>query len=483
MEVSKGRRGAAHPLRLAGWGGRCHPFDTTLADIEAGKIDVVVVYKIDRLTRSLADFARIVEQFDARDVSFVSVTQAFSTTSSMGRLTLNVLLSFAQFEREVTGERIRDKIAASKAKGMWMGGIPPLGYDLPEAGSRMLRVNDDEAVTVRKIYHRYLEIGSVHKLAEELAGAGVTSKVFVTGKGKQLGGTPIGRGALFHLLRNRIYLGQICHKDQIFDGEHQPVIDEPLFLEVQKRLAAKSSRSSAKTERRAEQAILTGRLVDAHGEIMSPAFSRGRGGRLYRYYVSASAQQGKADKGGTILRRVAAPAIEQLVSGALKRILPAHKHPLDHLKMVRFTRDKLILVLSDRFIKRSACELEDGETIEVEGAGACAIILPMRLPLRGGRRSVEVGQKVPTLPDPTLIAALRRAHILAARNSSGVPTVTSAPKSPYDRAILRLAFLAPDIQRDILAGRQPARVNLQAIMQASIPLDWNSQRVALGWDR
>lgn len=454
-----------------------------LADIEAGQVDVVVVYKIDRLTRSLADFARIVEQFDARGVSFVSVTQAFNTTSSMGRLTLNVLLSFAQFEREVTGERIRDKIAASKAKGMWMGGIPPLGYDLPEAGSRMLRMNADEAVTVRMIYNRYLEIGSVHRLAEELAGAGVTSKVHVTGKGRQIGGTPLGRGALFHLLRNRIYLGQICHKDQVFDGEHQPIVDEPLFLEVQKQLASKAVRTSAKTQRKVEQAILTGRLVDAHGEIMSPTFSRGRGGRLYRYYVSASVQQGRSDKGSDIIRRVAAPAIEHLVTTALKRILPAHKQPLDHLRMVRFNRDKIIMVLPDRLINRSACELGDGEAIEAEGAGTCAIILPMRLPLRGGRRSVEAGQPTSALSDPVLIAALRRAHILAIRDSSGAPTVAAAPISPYDRAILRLAFLAPDIQRDILAGRQPAKINLQVIMRTNIPLDWNSQRVALGWDR
>ena len=176
-----------------------------LADIARGRVDVVVVYKIDRLTRSLADFARIVEQFDKHEVSFVSVTQAFNTTSSMGRLTLNVLLSFAQFEREVTGERIRDKIAASKAKGMWMGGLPPLGYDPPVDSGRVLVVNEQEAMTVRLIFERYLELGSVHTLVSDLRERGVVSRARQKGDGSPSGGAPFSRGALFHLLKNRIY--------------------------------------------------------------------------------------------------------------------------------------------------------------------------------------------------------------------------------------------------------------------------------------
>ena len=180
-----------------------------MADIALGKVDVVVVYKIDRLTRSLADFARMVELFDRHEVSFVSVTQSFNTTSSMGRLTLNVLLSFAQFEREVTGERIRDKIAASKAKGMWMGGRLPLGYDAPKKGSRALVVNESEAETVRLIYQTYLQLGSVHKLERWLKSRGIRSKRHKTRKGKIIGDQPFSRGALFHLLRNRTYLGMI----------------------------------------------------------------------------------------------------------------------------------------------------------------------------------------------------------------------------------------------------------------------------------
>ena len=204
-----------------------------LADIERGGIDVVVVYKVDRLTRALGDFARIVEAFDRRGVSFVSVTQAFNTTTSMGRLTLNVLLSFAQFEREVTGERIRDKIAASKKKGMWMGGRPPLGY---EPDGRTLKINPAEADTVRHIFRRYLELGSVHRLRDDLATSGVVSKSWETMRGAVRGGTPFERGALFHLLRNRIYVGEIRHKDVWHPGQHPAILDPELFDAVQAKL-------------------------------------------------------------------------------------------------------------------------------------------------------------------------------------------------------------------------------------------------------
>lgn len=207
-----------------------------LADIEAGKVDIVVVYKIDRLTRSLADFARIVEIFETHECSFVSVTQSFNTTGSMGKLMLNVLLSFAQFEREVTGERIRDKIAASKARGLWMGGVPPLGYDPPTDGSRTLKVVEEEAERVRHIFTRYLELGSVHALQRDLEARGIHSKLHVTARGRRMGGLKFSRGALFHLLRNRVYLGQITHKGEVHDGEHEAIVDAELFDQVQKRL-------------------------------------------------------------------------------------------------------------------------------------------------------------------------------------------------------------------------------------------------------
>src|SRR5204863_6119674 len=194
-----------------------------LADIAAGRVDTVVVYKIDRLTRSLADFAKIVEILDARGASFVSVTQQFNTTTSMGRLTLNVLLSFAQFEREVIGERIRDKIAASKRKGMWMGGVPPLGY---RAENHKLVVIDSEAEIVRSIFRRYTELGSVGLLKEELDARGINSKSWTSGAGRVIGGKPFSRGAIYLILRNRSYRGEIVHKGQSHPGEHIPIIDQ-----------------------------------------------------------------------------------------------------------------------------------------------------------------------------------------------------------------------------------------------------------------
>lgn len=203
-----------------------------LAEVAAGKIDVIVVYKIDRLTRSLADFARMVELFDKHEVSFVSVTQSFNTTNPMGRLTLNVLLSFAQFEREVTGERIRDKIAASKAKGMWMGGTLPLGYNLPTDKSRTLVRNEAEAQTVELIFRKYLMLGSVRSLKSWLKEEDIVSKLRTARSGRRVGGVPFSRGALYHLLRNETYLGMIRHKDQLHPASHPPLIDRELFEKV-----------------------------------------------------------------------------------------------------------------------------------------------------------------------------------------------------------------------------------------------------------
>ena len=235
-----------------------------LSDIEAGKVDVVVVYKIDRLTRSLADFARIVELFDRHEVTFVSVTQAFNTTSSMGRLTLNVLLSFAQFEREVTGERIRDKIAASKSRGMWMGGHVPLGYDVPVGAERALVVNEAEAATVRAIFGAYLDLGSVHALQRQVHDQGIRSKQRTTRDGRTTGGQSFSRGALFHLLRNRTYLGLIVHRDRVHEGRHPAIVDAALFDAVQAKLDANVRRHQARGDRlAAPPSIIASRLAKA----------------------------------------------------------------------------------------------------------------------------------------------------------------------------------------------------------------------------
>src|SRR5215813_1069207 len=252
-----------------------------LADITAGRVDTVVVYKIDRLTRSLADFAKIVEILDARNASFVSVTQQFNTTSSMGRLTLNVLLSFARFEREVIGERIRDKIAASKKKGMWMGGVPPLGYRVQ---NRKLVIVDGEAEIVRSIFRGYAELGSVRLLRDALEARGIKSKSWTSASGRLIGGKPFSRGALYLILRNRTYRGEIVHKGQSHPSEHPPIIDQPLWDAVQVQLVGNSGGRNAGTGTR-QPSLLAGMLFDREGNRMTPSYAVKKGTR-YRYYVS-----------------------------------------------------------------------------------------------------------------------------------------------------------------------------------------------------
>ncbi len=252
-----------------------------LADIEARKVDAVVTYKVDRLTHSLADFAKIVEVFDSHRVSFVSVTQQFNTTTSMGRLTLNVLLSFAQFEREVTGERIRDKIAASKRKGMWMGGYPPLGYDCED---RKLVVNQSEAETVRQIFQRYAELGSVLALKDALDAENTVGKVRVSQAGRRSGGQPMARGALHRMLQNRIYRGEIVHKTNSYPGQHAAIVEQHLWDPVQARLA--ENRVERRTGGGAKNpSLLVGLLHDDKGAAMTPSHAV-KNGKRYRYYIT-----------------------------------------------------------------------------------------------------------------------------------------------------------------------------------------------------
>ena len=295
-----------------------------LVDVSSGKIDVVVVYKVDRLTRSLADFAKMVEIFDQRSVSFVSVTQAFNTTSSMGRLTLNVLLSFAQFEREVTSERIRDKIAASKKKGMWMGGLSPLGYDVQD---RKLVVNAVEAKTVQLIFGRYAALKSVRLLQAELGRAGIVSKSRKRDNGSAYGGQPLGRGALYAMLANRLYRGEIVHKGVSHPGQHDPIIDEVLFNNVQQILADNRA-SRARGTNADAPSLLAGLIFDADGNRMTPTHASKKGVR-YRYYVSQTliaARSAKSDVGdepkpvnaALTGQRLPAAGIERLVVDRLR---------------------------------------------------------------------------------------------------------------------------------------------------------------------
>ena len=280
-----------------------------LDDIKDGRIDVVVVYKIDRLTRSLADFSKIVEIFDASNVSFVSITQQFNTTTSMGRLTLNILLSFAQFEREVTAERIRDKIAASKKKGMWMGGVVPLGYRVQD---RKLLIAEDEAETVRHLFARYLELGSVRDLAAEAEATGI--------RGRERNGStgnPFGRGNLYHLLSNPIYVGKIRHRKEIYDGEHAAIIDADLFARTQQLLSEKAgSRSSPRNH--ADIHLLTGIAFDETGDRLSPSHAN-KLGKRYRYYISNRLMQAKRNDGDGW--RIPAAELETIVEFEFTRIL------------------------------------------------------------------------------------------------------------------------------------------------------------------
>jgi DNA invertase Pin-like site-specific DNA recombinase len=450
-----------------------------LADIEDELIDVVVVYKIDRLTRSLADFSRIIEVFEKAGASFVSVTQSFNTTNSMGRLMLNVLLSFAQFEREVTGERIRDKIAASKARGMWMGGTVPLGYDLPEPGTHKLRVNQAEAETVRRIFSRYLELGSVHALQRELAEHAIQPKQRVTLSGKPLGGQSFSRGALFHLLRNRLYLGQIVHRNKVHEGEHEAIVDQALFDSVQQMLDGNARRHCAAAEHRVTKAPLSGKLFDAAGGPMSPTFSRGKTGRAYRYYVSTSLQQGeRADD--AIVRRLPAPVIEGLIGDLVARWLGHADHPLDSVLAVHLAAGGVLIDLSTARAADVAMRLEAVERIAHSTSKTVRVYVPLALPLRGGHRHLVAGKPSETRLDSTLVGALRRAHRMVDRER-GLPVVETAPLWLYERRIMRLAFLAPDLQADILAGRQPPGLNLERLHNIDLPLAWSEQRKALEW--
>ena len=475
-----------------------------LADIDRGLIDVVVVYKVDRLTRSLMDFARIVERFDKRSVSFVSVTQAFNTTNSMGRLTLNVLLSFAQFEREVTSERIRDKIAASKAKGMWMGGNLPIGYATPtDPTTRALVLNVEEAEDVRHIFQRYLSLGSVHALKEELDAEGRLTRITSNRSGKPRGGVRYGRGALFHMLRNRVYRGEITHKGKAYPAKHPPIIDADTFEAVQK-LLDENAADRRQRPNRPEGSPLSGLLFDADGVAMTPALAYGKSGRRYRYYVSAPLQQGRATSlDRDVVRRVTAGALEAMISSRLRDcgLMPTNSTWVDMRRIL--TRVQLLQ-------QRTVLTLAMGQHTEASVASVRALLnkgealrpLPGKTPLlemtipgrpvfRGGRTwiATEDGAAVATVAkaDPHLLRALQRAHEVSAEHRIGPASsiedlrISRGVADCYSRALAPLAFLAPDIQTAIVEGRQPAGLTREWLIKNPLPLAWADQREALGF--
>jgi len=470
-----------------------------LAEIQAGRIDVVVVYKVDRLTRSLSDFAKIVDVLDAAGASFVSVTQAFNTTTSMGRLTLNVLLSFAQFEREVTGERIRDKIAASKAKGIWMGGNIPLGYDTE---GRTLVINLAEAETVRQIFTRYLELGSVALLRDELEIRGVRSKSWTTKAGHPSGGGVLGRGALFHLLSNRVYLGQITHKELSHPGQHAAIIDQDIFEAVQLRLATKAGakrRSIVGLAPRSPRAPLTGLVFDDRGNRMSPVIAKKDDGRSYGYYVSSACQKGRPNDAGS-LKRVPASALEQLILDRVVHLglAPAGHDALDPwsslrrvLRRVEVSRGSVRLsfglaALGDDFdptATRARLDREDRIDLDAE---TITVIVGVQLSRRGqGRELIGPAGAAPLLGgllDKPLLRALVQAEAWKRRLlSRRAPTLAAIAQadgmrtSQCDR-ILRLAFLAPDLKRAIVEGRAPRGLLLQRLREQGVADCWSEQR-------
>jgi DNA invertase Pin-like site-specific DNA recombinase len=445
-----------------------------LADISAGKIDTVIVYKIDRLTRSLADFARMVDLFDRHEVTFVSVTQAFNTTSSMGRLTLNVLLSFAQFEREVTGERIRDKIAASKAKGFWMGGVLPLGFDLPADDSRILRVNESEAVLVRHIFERYLELRSVSLVNDWLAEENIIPKQWTSRNGRKMGAARFNRGALYCLLRNPVYLGMIRHKSIVHPGAHPAIVDAELFERVQARLDAAARRSQKNKPK--TKSPLTGRIFDAAGRPMVPAASRGKGRKVYRYYAT---NKGGSQSNGAGIQRVPGAAIEDQLGSVLARLFPAHaQDSLCLVRRVEVQSTALVVHAQANLPKGAVLRLRAGEiaTVDPVDPDYLRLELPLRIRSRRGRTGLQLTDEPETCFDEVMIAALRRAHSLIQLDRQRLPVLHGAPPTLYERRLVRLAFLAPDLQSAILEGRQPAHLKLEQVIERPIPIDWDEQR-------
>ena len=437
-----------------------------LADIEAGKVDVVVVYKIDRLTRSLADFAKLVEAFDAKSISFVAVTQQFNTTTSMGRLTLNVLLSFAQFERELSSERVRDKIAASRAKGKWTGGSVPLGYDVKD---KKLIPNPKERETVNLIFKRYLELGNFEQLVEELDRSKIISKKRATIKRPNGGGVPLTYGPLAYLLKNRIYIGEMGHKDKWFAGEHEPIIDHKLFDRVQKQLA--DNAIDRKARRSESGALLMGKLFDDRGNKMSPSFSTKKGVR-YRFYVSAALLRGRKLEAGSVAR-ASATDVETCVINALRDRLKINKATSDaeiietHVERAELTK-RAILVITTPAARIRSNELSIAWQPRQPGSASL-------IETNGTRQ-----------PDRKLVQALVRAHAwlrdLQANKFETVEALAASVKlhPKMVRQELRYAFLAPTITEAILNGDQPRTLSLARIPK-TLPLAWSDQCRALGF--
>jgi site-specific DNA recombinase len=467
-----------------------------MADIEANKVDVIIVYKVDRLTRSLADFAKIVDVLDAAGASFVSITQVFNTTSSMGRLTLNVLLSFAQFEREVTGERIRDKIAASKKKGMWMGGPIPLGYDLCE---RKLLINEVEAETVRLIFARYQEIGSLGALSKDLNATGIRSRVRQMRDGTIKGGDAYSAGALAHIPRNRIYVGEITHGEKVYPGAHEAIINRDIWDAVQVLLNRSAPRKPT-----GHTSPLAGRIFDDKDRPLYAEHAI-KGDKRYRYYVS----RGEGAKDGW---RLPAGDIEAIVARELKALLSSNER-LNHvlgrnggncaaapglqplptmvvptdLSMLVDQLDATVLV-SPNAVRLSVgrvplAKLVGSAISAIGGDAPIHIDVPIQLRRRGHElRLIYAAPDVrPAQTDDRLIILIASGWRAWNTLTKG-PRIADATKRSHLVRLARLRFLAPDIVTAIIEGRQPVELTARSLLRiADLPNDWVEQRRVLGF--
>jgi DNA invertase Pin-like site-specific DNA recombinase len=453
-----------------------------LDDIRAGHIDIIVVYKVDRLTRSLADFAKLVELFDRHDVSFVSVTQQFNTTTSMGRLTLNVLLSFAQFEREVTSERIRDKIAASKRKGLWVGGMVPLGYDSKD---RNITVNAVEAERVRTIFRSYLKLGSLNLLMADLRKRGIVTKARTLRSGEAIGGIPFTRGPLAYLLHNRFYVGEVVFKGEILPGEQKPIVDRMLFEAVQARLVEQQNNHVA--TRTSSDALLIGKIHDDRGNRMSPSHARKAGVR-YRYYVSLPLLRGEPAQAGSV-HRVPALEVETTVAKAIQHELKLP--PGSDLRELMAVHVARVEVHPDRL----RVDLRQQSDVESDKRGnARTLTIPWRKPPSKRRREILVPES--SLPEDNrpiradararLIAAIARGRRWLDEIVTGTTDITAL--AHRERCSIRkvnmtlsLAFLAPALVKAAIEGRLPRGIGIARL--CDLPTEWPVQFDQLGVSR
>lgn len=447
-----------------------------LADVRAGKIDVIVVYKVDRLTRSLADFAKLVELFDQHNVSFVSVTQHFNTTTSMGRLTLNVLLSFAQFEREVTSERIRDKIAASKRKGLWVGGNLPLGYALKD---RQLTIVAKEAELVRGIYRTYLTLGSIDRLSAELRRRRVRTKRRTYKSARSVGGIPFTRGPLSYLLRNRFYIGEVVYKGEILPGPQPVLLSRGLFDAVQAKLAQQLNNHTQK--RAKSDAPLLGKIFDDRGTLMGPSHARKRG-RKYRYYISSCLLQGRKELAGSV-HRVPAIELESTVAKALRKRTPANsdQHDSDLIRTlverVDVHRDELIVSIKRHVGSKTPSKIRIAwkkppskrrrEILLPSMPTNSTPLQPIRTDAR--ERLVKAIARGRGWLNELVTGAVADTTEIAVRERCSIRSITMT---------VSLAFLAPSLVKAVIDGTLPRGVGYARL--CDLPAEWPRQYRALG---